>query len=214
MATLPKFADRVMDTSTTTSTGTYTLSGTAVTGYQSFNAGIGDGNTCYYCAMDVDGSGNPTANGWEVGRGTYTNSSTTLTRDKVLFSTNSNAAVSWSAGTRRVFVVWPATRCVPNFLAKTANYSIVAADLDGTGLFMTVDATSGAVTITLPAAANVSSQIPIEIKKIDSSANAVTIQRNGTPGTDLIDGQSSIAINAQYGARRLLTDNSANFYLY
>ena len=44
----PLFFDRVLETSLTTGTGTYTLGG-AVTGYQSF-AAVGDGNTCYYCA--------------------------------------------------------------------------------------------------------------------------------------------------------------------
>jgi hypothetical protein len=56
--------DRVKESSTTTGTGTYTLAG-AETGFQSF-AAIGNGNTTYYAAAAVDGSG------WEVGIGTYT----------------------------------------------------------------------------------------------------------------------------------------------
>ncbi len=99
------FKDLVMETTTTTSTGTLTLAG-AVTGYQSF-AAIGDGNTCYYCIQAVDGSGVPSGD-WEVGLGTYTASGTTLTRTTVLASSNSGAAVSLSAGTKRVFVVNPA----------------------------------------------------------------------------------------------------------
>lgn len=107
MSLPPLFADRVMETSTTTGTGTYTLAG-AVIGFQAFSAGIGDGVQCYYCAFDVDANGNPTANGWEVGQGLYTLSGTTLSRATILASSNSGSAVSWAAGTRRIFVTVPA----------------------------------------------------------------------------------------------------------
>ena len=43
--------DRVQETSTTTGTGTFTLSG-AVTGYQTFSSAIGNANTTYYA---IDG---------------------------------------------------------------------------------------------------------------------------------------------------------------
>lgn len=109
MATTPVFADRVQETSTTTGTGTYTLAG-AVTGYQTF-AAIGNGVSCYYCAMEVDGDGNPSG-GWEVGVGTYTSSGTTLSRDLILASTNAGAAVSWAAGTRRIFLTPTAATAV------------------------------------------------------------------------------------------------------
>lgn len=95
----PLTADRVLETSTTTGTGTYTLAG-AVTGFQSF-AAIGNGNTCYYYAEDVDSNGIPTGS-WEAGIATYTLSGTTLARTTIIASSNSNAAVSWSAGTRRI----------------------------------------------------------------------------------------------------------------
>lgn len=95
------FANRVLETSTTTGTGTYTLAG-AVTGFQTF-AAVGNSNTCYYYAEEVDGSGIPSG-GWEVGLGTYTTSGTTLARTAILASSNSNNAVSWSAGTRRIAV--------------------------------------------------------------------------------------------------------------
>lgn len=105
MSSTPKFFDRMMESSSTTGTGSYTLAG-AITGYQSF-AGLGDGSSAYYCAMDVDANGNPSG-GWEVGIGTYTASGTTFSRDTILTSTNSNAAVSWAAGARRIFVTVPA----------------------------------------------------------------------------------------------------------
>ena len=105
MSSDPLFYDRVLETSTTTGTGAYSLAGT-VTGFQSF-AVLGNGNSCYYCAAEVDSNGTPIG-GWEVGVGTYTVSGTTLSRDSIQASSNSGAAVSWTAGTRRVFLVVPA----------------------------------------------------------------------------------------------------------
>lgn len=94
--------DRVKETTTTTSTGTYTLAG-AVTGYQAFSV-VGDGNTTYYTVTD--------GTNWEVGIGTYTLSGTTLSRDTILASSNSGNAVSWSAGSKDVFLTYPAERSV------------------------------------------------------------------------------------------------------
>ena len=93
-------ADRVKETSTSTGTGTITLAG-AVTGFQSF-AAVGNGNTTYYCIASQ------TANEWEVGLGTYTSSGTTLARTTVLSSSNSGSLVNFSAGTKDVFVTYPA----------------------------------------------------------------------------------------------------------
>lgn len=102
-------ADRVKETTTTTGTGTITLAG-AATGFQGFSV-IGDGNTTYYTITDETN--------WEVGIGTYTSSGTTLSRDTILESSNSNAAVDWSAGSKDVFVTYPAER------ASTTGRSIV-----------------------------------------------------------------------------------------
>ena len=89
--------DRVQEVSTTTGTGTFTLAG-AVTGFQSFSA-IGNGNTTYYAIVG--------GTEWEVGLGTYTSSGTTLSRDTVLAS-STGSKVSFSAGTKNVFVTYPA----------------------------------------------------------------------------------------------------------
>ena len=91
-------ADRVREQTTTTGTGTYTLAG-AVLGHQAFSA-VGDGNTTYYLCTD--------GTDWEVGTGTYTLSGTTLARTTIHASSNSDAAVDWSAGTKNIFAVHPA----------------------------------------------------------------------------------------------------------
>jgi len=74
--------DRVKETTTTTGTGTLTLAG-ALSGFDSF-AEIGDGNTTYYSCTD--------GTDFEVGIGTYTASSTTLSRDSVLESSGVTAS--------------------------------------------------------------------------------------------------------------------------
>ena len=97
-------ADRVKETTTTTGTGTVTLLG-ASTGFQSF-AVIGNANITYYTIAAQTGTE------WEVGIGTYTSSSTTLARTTVLSSSNGGSAVNFSAGTKDVFVTYPAERAV------------------------------------------------------------------------------------------------------
>jgi hypothetical protein len=99
----PRLADRCWETSTTTGTGTFDLAG-AVTAARTLVAGIGDGNTCYYVLA------HRTVDEWEVGIGTVTDAATdTLSRDKILASSNSNNAVNFSAGTKDVFVHAPAS---------------------------------------------------------------------------------------------------------
>ena len=98
--------DRVKETSTTTGTGTLNLSG-AVTGFETFVAGVGDGNTTYYAIVNRD------ADEWEVGLGTVTDASTdTLARTTVITSSNSDSATDFSAGTKDVFVTLPASKAV------------------------------------------------------------------------------------------------------
>ena len=96
--------DRVKETSTTTGTGNFTLAG-AVTGFETFNTGIGTSNTTYYCIF------NQGTNEFEVGLGTLS-ASTTLERTTVISSSNSDAAVNFSAGTKDVFCTLPASKSV------------------------------------------------------------------------------------------------------
>ena len=96
--------DRVKETTTTTGTGTITLAGAADT-FETFVAGIGTTNTCFYCIS------HQTANEFEVGIGTVTDASPdTLSRDTIISSSNSDSAVNLSAGTKDVFCTYPASR--------------------------------------------------------------------------------------------------------
>lgn len=96
--------DRVRETTSVVGTGAATLLG-YVTGYQAFSV-IGDGNTCYYTISDQIGAN------WEVGIGTYTSSGNTLARTKILSSSNADALVSFTTGTKDVFITYPAETSV------------------------------------------------------------------------------------------------------
>jgi hypothetical protein len=96
-----QIADRVKETTTTTGTGSLTVAG-AMTGFRAFSSVCGTGDTFYYGVQAVDGNGVPTGD-WEVGFGTYSGTNT-LARTTVLTSSNANAAVNFSAGTKQVWI--------------------------------------------------------------------------------------------------------------
>ena len=98
--------DRVKETSTTTGTGTFSLAG-AVTGFETFVAGIGNSNTTYYAIVNTN-------NGeFEVGLGTVTDATPdTLARTTIISSSNSDSAVDFSSGTKNVFCTLPASKSV------------------------------------------------------------------------------------------------------
>ena len=98
--------DRVKESSTTTGTGTFDLDG-VVSGFEGFVAGIGDGNTTYYTIF------NQGTTEWEVGVGTVTDAATdTLARTTVISSSNGDAAVNFTSGTKDVFCTLPASKAV------------------------------------------------------------------------------------------------------
>lgn len=96
-------ADRVKDTSTTTGTGNITVSGSAPFGYRTFSTVLSVADTFYYAIQ-----GQSTAE-WEIGVGTYA-STNQFARTTVLASSASGSAVSFSSGTKNVFITLAATR--------------------------------------------------------------------------------------------------------
>ena len=104
-----KLNDRVKESSATTGTGTFTLGG-AVSGFETFAAGIGGDNTTYYCIFE-EGTAN-----FEVGLGTVTDATPdTLSRSTVLSSSNSDSLVNFNSGgssTLSVFCTMPASKSV------------------------------------------------------------------------------------------------------
>jgi hypothetical protein len=149
-------ADRVKETTATAGTGTVTLLG-ASTGFQSF-AVIGNANTTYYTIAAQSGSE------WEVGVGTYTSSSTTLARTTVLSNSAGTqpSALSFSAGTKDVFVTYP------------AGYAVTATNAVGTsGQVLTSNGSGVSPSFKTP------SSIILENAQTISSNYTITAGNNG-----------------------------------
>jgi len=97
-------ADRVKQESTTTGTGTIAFSG-GVDGFQAFSAVCSTNDTLYYVIQDKIGTN------FEIGHGTF-NGSGQLERTNILQSSNSDNAVNFGAGTKDVFITYPADKAV------------------------------------------------------------------------------------------------------
>jgi len=120
--------DRVLETSTSTGTGTFALLG-ASTGFQSFTAAGIANNQTYYAIV------NQSSGEFETGYGSVNLAGNVLTRTTVFVSSNSNTLVNFGAGTKNVFCTYPASKSV-NQDATTSNVSVASLT------------SSGAVTIT------------------------------------------------------------------
>jgi len=87
---------------------------------------------------------------------------------------------------------------------KTTSYTIGATDA-----IIFADATSGNVTITLPAAASFAGY-RFHVKRIDASANTCSVTRSGS---DTIDGMTSFTIDQQYTSIMIVSNGSAWYIL-
>ena len=183
-------ADRVKETTSTTGTTNYTLLG-AENGFEAFSV-IGDTNTTYYCCTDgVD---------FEVGIGTYTSSGTVLARTTVLQSSNSDAAVSWSNGTRTIFCTQPAEKAV--FLDASGNMPITNNATVGGSLGVTGSIEGASLDIS--GNIDVDGTSNLDIVDIDGAVDmATTLQVDGVAtftGRDIHSGGITIANAGQIGS--------------
>ena len=153
-------SNRVQETSTTTGTGTLTLAG-AVAGFQTFAAGIGSANTCYYTITSTTGA-------WEVGVGTV--GTGTLARTTLL-SSSTGSFVSFT-GTLNVFVTYPAERSIYQDASTGTAYSPALAASNG----LTLNSATVAANYTIPTGYNAVSAGPITI----NSGIVVTVPSNST----------------------------------
>ncbi len=98
--------DRVRETTLTTGTSDFVLTG-AASGYQTFSV-IGANNYTYYCCYDqITGD-------WEVGYGQYTTTAGgTLVRNTVLSnSAATTSKISFASGPKDVFITYPAEKAI------------------------------------------------------------------------------------------------------
>lgn len=132
--------------------------------------------------VTIDGSGAETING-----------SATLTLqaqyDWVMLQTD---GANWKA-----FFEVPSTS-----LSKTSAYTVATSDRNA---YIKADATSAAFTVTLPPASSAGDGFPVSVQKIDSSANAVTIDGNAA---ETINGATTFVLGAQWDQVELRCDGS------
>lgn len=118
--TITRFAPFVKETTTTIGTADYVLDG-AVSGYQSFASGVGDGaNVVYGCKNATD---------FETGHGYYDQGG--LSRTTILGSSNGGSKVNWPAGEKEIFVTIPPQ--LFNALCGSKGFKFPATQSDVTG---------------------------------------------------------------------------------
>jgi hypothetical protein len=200
-------ADRVQETTTSTGTASVILSG-AVNGYQSFTAGVGNNNTCYYTIYDN------TSFAWEVGIGTFTTSPNTLTRNTILSSSNSGSAINLAGNTAAVWVDYPAERAVylgatianlllssPTITGGTINNAVIGGSTAAAGTFTTATVGTLAATAITSGAWNASliglayggtnaSLVATAGASVYSTGTALALTAAGTSGQPLVSGGS------------------------
>jgi hypothetical protein len=103
--------DRVRESSTTTGTGPIALGGAPNTSYQAFSAVMSIGDTCW-ASIVLPGSA------WQTALCTYS-ALNTLTITTVLESSNGGAAVSFTTGTKDIYITQPASQAQPRFPTGT-----------------------------------------------------------------------------------------------
>jgi hypothetical protein len=196
--------DRVQETTTTTGTGTVTLLG-AIPGYQSFSV-IGNANTTYYTIAGQLGTE------WEVGLGTYTSSGTTLARTTVLDSSNGGSLVNFSAGTKNVFVTYPASQATLLDAAQTlTNKTLTSPIIGGTPTGVGVLTSSTAVASTSGTSIDFTS-IPSWVKRITFMLQGVST--NGASTVLLQLGSGSVTTSGYLGSSSALIDALQGAALY
>tara|TARA_Y100000593_G_C4284100_1_gene324421 strand:- start:670 stop:1449 length:780 start_codon:yes stop_codon:yes gene_type:complete len=128
-------ADRVKEETSTSGQSDLVLSG-AVSGFQAFSE-IGDGKKTYYTLEDGG------SDAFEVGVGTYTLSTTTLSRDTVIASSAVGDAKISLSGTSTVFCGYPAGESIHGVGSGAKLTSSTAQSISSGALYnVTLDETS------------------------------------------------------------------------
>ena len=185
--------DRVKETSTTTGTGALTFAG-AVSGFETFSAGIGNSNTTYYAVVNTD-----TPTEWEVGLGTLAGDSSTITRTTVISSSNSDSAVDFGSGTKEIFCTLPASKAV----IKDASGDVTFGDNDITNVGdIALDSISNDGTdITLDSSGDI---------VLDADGTQIYLKDAGTLFGSLTNSSGELVIKSSSSDTTALTFSGAN----
>jgi hypothetical protein len=203
-----RVGDRVKETGTGTS-GDISLAG-AVTGYQTFVAGIGTLNMTYYVIEDANGTA------WETGIGKVTDASPdTLTRSTVIAnSSGTTSVITLSGGTHTIFCGSPSRTETGDAQIKTTTYTVTQADST-----ILCDTSGGAWTLSVPMANVNNLGLKFLIKKVTDDANILTISSGGTDFEDE-DGAglaNSIKLHLQWDYYELMSarhSSAAGSYMW
>jgi len=172
-------ADRVKETTTTTGTGAITLAGAEVN-FVAFSSVLSDGDTTYYAIVDDSNQD------FEVGLGTYATSGNTLTRTTVLASSNGGSAVDLSAGSKEVFINYPAGKSVY---------------LDGSGQLVIGGTAVTATATELNYVDGVTSNIQTQIDNINPSPTLTATASGTLANGDTVIVNSDGTVSAVSGSR-------------
>ena len=180
-------ADRIKETSTSTGTTPFALGG-AMTGFKTFASRCAVGDTMYYAIQSVDGAGS-TASEWECGLGTYS-AANTLTRTTVTSSSNADALVNFSAGSKQAYITMPAVQVMwmRERLAAARTYYVRT---DGSNSNSGLENTAGGAFLTIQKACDIAASL-------DAQSYQVTCQ--------LADGtyNESVVVRPMLGALPLI----------
>lgn len=158
-----KLPNNVQETTTTTGTGPITVLGPA-TGARAFSSQLSNADTTILVIKDdIDE---------ECCYATYTSASNSFTRDSVIWSTNSNALVNWTSGTRDVIAALPGN--VMEALLDPNAFTIAKAATFSQDVTMGANAAS----ICTPSAEAFAATQVIDLSK--SSVKSLTVTSNFT----------------------------------
>ena len=200
--------DRIKEGTTTTGTGDISLAGASAT-FNPFSYALNDGDTTYY-AIAHSATG---VNEWEVGIGTYTVSTNSLSRDTIFEGSNSSSPVDFSAGVKNIFITYPSDRAVYVDTSGAVQPTTTLMDTikanDGTGSGVdadTVDGIQGADIALLAGATFTGAVVAQSTLTGDLTGNASTATTLATSriisltgdlaGQTFFNGSSNVSINA------------------
>ena len=159
-------------------------------------------------------------NAYEIG---YTPTPTVYSKGTgIIIDTNNNASLGTAQIPSSAPLYATGSAFADGFQNQSGNFLLVTsitsnATVDLAKNFYTIDATSGNITITLPAASaafGAGMALDLIFKRIDNSGNTVTIQRATSPGTDTIDGATSFTLPSQYDSKKIRATSTSAWSLY